>query len=262
MKQGRFQYKKTRKGVGDVKKVRVGEKLTMKNKLFLLVIILIVLLLVGMIVIPNNPLYGINWALASVMIIGLALLAFFWQFERSEVNVQSLTMLATIATLAAIARVPFVAVMGLQPTTFIVMITGYVFGSQTGFMVGAVAALVSNFFLGQGPWTPWQMFSWGICGVIAGLIGNPNRFRLINFTIVAGLCGYLFGWIMNIWHWIGFVYPLNLTTYIATWLASIPSDTLHAAGNIAFSLLFGKSFYSILIRFRKKMQTTYLDADC
>lgn len=231
----------------------------MNNKIFISVVIITALLLLGMVVIPNNPLYGINWALASVVIIGLALLAFFWQFEKQAVNSKDITLLATMASLAAIARVPFAAIMGLQPTTFIVMITGYVFGVQAGFMVGTVAALVSNFFLGQGPWTPWQMFSWGICGVIAGLIGHSNKFNLISFTVMAGLCGYLFGWIMNIWHWIGFVYPLNWTTFFATYLLSIPSDTIHAVGNVAFSILFGKSFYNILIRFREKTQTTFID---
>ena len=134
----------------------------MKNKIFILVVILTVVLLLGMVVVPDNPLYGINWALASVVIIGLALLAFFWQFERQAVNAKEITLLATMASLAAIARVPFAFIMGLQPTTFIVMITGYVFGAQSGFMVGAIAALVSNFFLGQGPGHPGKCLA-GVC---------------------------------------------------------------------------------------------------
>ncbi|HEX3010903.1 MAG TPA: ECF transporter S component [Syntrophomonadaceae bacterium] len=231
----------------------------MKSKMFAVAVIISVLLLLGMVLIPGNPLYGINWALISVVIIGLAMLAFFWQFERKKANAKEITLLATMASLAAIARIPFAAIMGLQPTTFIVMITGYVFGAQAGFMVGCIAALVSNFFLGQGPWTPWQMFSWGICGVIGGLIGHKGKFHLIIFTIIAGLCGYLFGWIMNIWHWIAFVNPLNWTTFFAAYVMSFPSDTIHAAGNVAFSLLFGKSFYNILLRFRSKFQTTFID---
>jgi len=230
----------------------------MSNKFFLLILIITALLL-GMVLIPNNPLYGINWALASVVIIGLAILAFFWRFEKQHINSKDITLLATMASLAAIFRVPFAAIMGLQSTTFIVMITGYVFGAQAGFMVGTVAALVSNFFLGQGPWTPWQMFSWGLCGVIAGLVGNNRKFNLIYFTVITGLCGYLFGWIMNIWHWIGFIYPLNWTTFLATYLLSIPTDSIHAAGNIVFSLLFGKSFYNILLRYKLKFQTTFID---
>ncbi|PKM78047.1 MAG: ECF transporter S component [Firmicutes bacterium HGW-Firmicutes-15] len=231
----------------------------MNNRLVLSVVIATALLLLGMVVVPENPLYGINWALASVLIIGMGILTFFWQFEKQEVNSKDIALIATMASLAAISRVPFAAIMGLQPTTFIVMITGYVFGARTGFMVGAVAALVSNFFLGQGPWTPWQMFSWGICGVIAALTSNCNRLNLISFTIITGLCGYLFGWIMNIWHWVGFVYPLNMTTFFATYLLSIPSDTIHAVGNIAFSILFGKPFYIILTRYKKKLTVKYQD---
>jgi len=59
---------------------------------------------------------------------------------------------------------------------------------------------------------------------------------------------------MNIWHWLGFVYPLNLKTFLATYAASFPFDTLHAVGNVAFALIFGKSFYLILMRFKKRLQ--------
>ena len=105
------------------------------------------------------------------------------------------------------------------------------------------------------------MFSWGLCGVIAGMIGHGNKFNLVYFTIITGLCGFLFGWIMNIWHWIAFIYPLNLTTFVATYALSIPSDSLHAVGNAAFSLLLGKPFYNTLIRFKKKVETTFIDLD-
>lgn len=217
-------------------------------------------LLLALSVVPANPLYDINWALFSAVIIGLAMLAFFWRFERSGATSKEVALIATMASLAAVSRIPFTIVPGVQPTTFIVMITGYVFGAQTGFMVGAVAALVSNFFLGQGPWTPWQMFCWGLCGVsAAALAGRLREFKPGVFMILAGLWGYLFGWIMNIWHWLGFVYPLTIETFAATYVASFPFDTLHAAGNVIFSVLLGKSFYQILMRFKNKMFVTYLD---
>jgi len=231
----------------------------MKRNLFTIIIVAIVLLLAFSIY-SENPLYDINWALFSVIILGLAMLAFFWRFEKSGASSKELALIATMASLAAVSRVPFAAIMSLQPTTFIVMITGYVFGPQTGFVTGAVAALVSNFFLGQGPWTPWQMFCWGMCGVAAGLLaGGEKDFKLIKFTVLGGICGYLFGWTMNIWYWAGFIYPLTLKTFIATYMASIPFDTIHAVGNIVFSLIFGKSFYNVLIRFKKKILVNFLD---
>ncbi|MDD3888389.1 MAG: ECF transporter S component [Syntrophomonadaceae bacterium] len=231
----------------------------MKRNIMAIIIITIALLLVFSVV-YENPLYDINWALFSVIILGLAMLGFFWRFEESGASSKEVVLIATMASLAAISRVPFAAIMSLQPTTFIVMITGYVFGPQTGFMVGAIAALVSNFFLGQGPWTPWQMFCWGMCGVAAGLLsGREKDFKLIKFTVLGGICGYLFGWIMNIWHWVGFIYPLTLTTFIATYIASIPFDTVHSVGNVVFSLVFGKSFYNVLMRFKKKILVEFLD---
>lgn len=224
------------------------------GKKHLIAIIILIAFLLAVSIIPENPLYNINWALFSVIIIGLALSVFFWRFEKKKISSKEVALTAMLASFAAISRVPFAVIMSLQPTTFIVMISGYVFGAQTGFMVGALAALVSNFFLGQGPWTPWQMFCWGMCGVAAALLGTKSKgYKPIAFTILGGMSGYIFGWIMNIWHWVGFVYPLTMKTFLATYAASFPFDTIHAVGNIMFSILFGKSFYHILMRFKKKV---------
>jgi energy-coupling factor transport system substrate-specific component len=213
----------------------------------------------GFSIIPGSPFVDINWALLSIIMISLAILIFFIRFEQKSVNSKEVALIATMASIAGVSRIPFAMFVNVQPTTFIVMITGYVMGPQTGFIVGAVAALVSNFFLGQGPWTPWQMFSWGICGVIGGLMSRMSKsFNLPIFALVCGFGGYLFGWLMNIWHWMGFVYPLSLKTFLATYVASFPFDTIHMIGNLIISIAFGKSFYNILIRFKKKIYTEYI----
>lgn len=231
----------------------------MKTLPFAIIMILIAAVL-GLSLVPENPLYNVNWPVFSAGIICLAIGAAFWRFEKKGITSKEIALIATLASLAAVSRVPFAVIMSLQPTTFVVMIAGYVFGSQTGFVIGAVAALVSNFFLGQGPWTPWQMFCWGMCGVIAGSIaGREEKFNRLTFAALAGLCGYLFGWVMNIWHWVGFVYPLNMETFAATYAASLPFDTIHAVGNVAFALLLGPAFYRILLRYKKKMRVTYME---
>ncbi|MCF8011510.1 MAG: ECF transporter S component [Clostridiales bacterium] len=220
----------------------------------------LILAVTGLLLVLSVLPVGVNWALFSAVIIGLAVLTFFWRFEKKGAASKEIALIATMASFAAVSRIPFAAVMSIQPTTFIVMITGYVFGVQEGFMVGAAAALVSNFFLGQGPWTPWQMFSWGLCGASAALLGSKLKgFKLLPFTVLAFCWGYLFGWIMNLWHWVGFVYPLTLKTFTAAYMASFPFDTLHALGNIIFSFLLGKSFYQVLKRFKNKMFVSYLD---
>jgi len=118
-------------------------------------------------------------------------------------------------------------------------------------MVGAVTALVSNFFLGQGPWTPYQMFAWGLVGVSAAYI---RRFKLgrIWLIIFGTIWGYLYGWIMNTWFWVSFIYPLTFRTFIVYQLNSIWFDTFHAIGNAIFLGLFGMKTILILERFKKR----------
>jgi len=205
-----------------------------------------------------------NWAIIAIVISILCIFLFFWRFEKAEVSAKEIVLIATMTTLAGIARVPFAAFPSVQPTTFLVMITGYVFGGQTGFVVGALTAVVSNFFLGHGPWTLWQMLGWGVCGVLAALLAkmrarSPHGFSVKTFAVLAAFSGYLFGWIQNIWHWLGFVYPLNLKTFLVTCLASFPFDTLHVISNLLFSLVFGKIFYDVLNRFRLKFRVEYID---
>ncbi|MCR6544840.1 ECF transporter S component [Dehalobacterium formicoaceticum] len=230
----------------------------MKKNLLPLVSIILMALLLLLSTVPETPFYGINWALFSLIIVGMALLTFFLRFEQQGVSSKVVALTAAMASLAAIARVPFAVIMSLQPTTFLVMISGYVFGPQTGFMVGALGALTSNFFLGQGPWTPWQMFSWGMCGVSGALLGMKSKgYKPVSFALLGFVNGYLFGWVMNLWHWLGFIYPLTWETFLATYAISFPFDTIHAVGNVAFSLVFGKSFYHILSRFKKKMVISF-----
>jgi len=203
---------------------------------------------------PGRSLGNWNWGLLAATILTVALAGFFWQFERRQNSIVQLSFIATISSLAALSRIAFVPIAGLQPASFIIMITGYVFGSQTGFLVGAISALVSNFFLGQGPWTPWQMLAWGICGLLAGCLGQAlSAFRLLPFVFLCTFSAFLFGWITNISYWSSFVHPLNWSSYLGSCITSFPFDLIHAAGNLAFSLLFGTHFYQLLFRFQAKM---------
>ncbi|MDD2620158.1 MAG: ECF transporter S component [Syntrophomonadaceae bacterium] len=222
----------------------------MSRKYIALAVILILLFMSSFF--PANPLYRINWALLSTIIVVCSLLWFFGKFDKGQITAKEIALIATMASLAAITRIVFSPIASFKPTTFIIMISGYVFGARTGFMVGAVTALASNFFLGQGPWTPWQMLCWGLCGVLAGVLGNKQKdYHALSFIILTGACGYLYGWLLNIWHWVAFIYPLNIKTLLAVYVASFAFDSLHAAGSIVFASIFGKPFYQILRRYRK-----------
>lgn len=187
------------------------------------------------------------------MLLAIAALWFaFLRFERGRLSSKEIPLIAVLAALAALGRIPFAAVPGLQPTTFVVAASGLVFGPAAGFVVGAIAALASNIFLGHGPWTVWQMLAWGACGLSAGAMGRlaPGAGR-VPLAIFTAAWGYLFGWIMNFWYWYAFVYPLSLASWLAVNAASLPFDTAHAAGNACFAFLLGNGVIGAL-RYSKK----------
>ncbi|MCL6610354.1 MAG: ECF transporter S component [Peptococcaceae bacterium] len=212
----------------------------------------------------DNFLAGQGWGLLSAEMVLAALALFYWGFERGGASSREAAFIAVLGAAAAAGRIPFAALPNVQPTTFLVIVSGFVFGPRAGFMVGSTAALVSNFFLGHGPWTPWQMFAWGLAGASAGLIRMVYPgIGTLGMSAFNFIWGYLFGWIMNLWFWTSFIQPLNWQSFLASYAASFWFDTFHAAGNAAFYLVFGSSFTKILTRFRRKLKVRIVEnRDC
>jgi energy-coupling factor transport system substrate-specific component len=175
------------------------------------------------------------------------------RFEEKESDAKLIAMIGTMAALSVAGRVLFAAVPNVKPSTFIIIITGYVFGPIPGFMVGATTALVSNLFFGQGPWTIWQMLAWGLAGLTSGFLGRrellEGRWKL---AVYCAAWGFLFGWIMNLYFVLGFVRPVSLSSFAATYSASLPFDGLHAAGNFIFAFALGPALLAILRRYQSR----------
>ena len=197
-----------------------------------------------------------NWLFVLILIVTGCLAAFVWEYEKRNIGSKEISLVAVLSGASAVARVPFAAIPSVQPCTYLITCTGYVFGPLSGFMTGATTALVSNIFLGQGPWTPFQMFAWGTIGALSSLLGHFKVGEL-GLIIWGGLCGFLFGWIMNLWFWAAFIYPLTPSTFIFTCLQSFWFDTAHAVGNIIFLSAFGKRTIIILQRYKIRFQVIF-----
>jgi energy-coupling factor transport system substrate-specific component len=197
-----------------------------------------------------------NWGLVATTIVLLTVISFFFEFEASAVSAKEIALVGMLGTVSAVSRVPFAAIPNVQPCTYLIICTGYVFGPLAGFMVGAITALVSNFFLGQGPWTPYQMFAWGMVGISAAYLRKVCRDTrcLILFGVI---WGYIYGVIMNTWFWASFVYPLTLKTFAVAQLNSIWFDTFHALGNAIFLGVFSQKTIAILERFKMRFSIKY-----
>jgi energy-coupling factor transport system substrate-specific component len=197
-----------------------------------------------------------NYLLPSFGLVLLAVIFVILQFENRKIEARELVLLAVLAAIAAVGRIPFASIPSVQPTTFVIMMSGFVFGAESGFMIGVVAALASNMILGQGPWTPWQMLAWGLVGLTAGLFSKNKWLSKKWGKILFGLLwGFLFGWIMNIWSILTITSTetaLNLKM-IYTYLAgSALFDLMHSISNVFFILLFGEAWIKILSRFKSK----------
>ena len=190
----------------------------------------------------------------AVLLAALALLAggFAW-LEAGTTSARDLTLVATLGGLAAAGRVLFAPVPDVQPVTVIVAATGVALGPRRGFAVGAIAALASNFFLGQGVYTPWQMLAWGGCGVIAGVARSLLRRRLA-FAAFCVFLGFAFGTTMDAWQWFTF-YPHTWAALTTVLGQGVAFNVAHATGNLVLALAAGPELRRILERHERRART-------
>jgi energy-coupling factor transport system substrate-specific component len=196
----------------------------------------------------------VSWGLASLLGLTLALGAGFAWYERSRPSARLLAVVGTLAALAILGRVAFAAVPNVKPTTDIVLIAGYALGGAPGFAVGAVAALGSNLFFGQGPWTPWQMAAWGLVGILGAVLARASGRRLgrVPMAVACGLAGLGFGAVMDLSTWVTYTGEHTLGQYLAIAATSLPFNVAHAVGNVVFFLAFGPGLVRAVERCRAR----------
>jgi energy-coupling factor transport system substrate-specific component len=202
-----------------------------------------------------------NWQLDSFAIIALGLAGGFAWYERVRPDARIVALVGTLAAFAALGRIAFAALPNVKPTTDIVLISGYALGGAPGFVVGALAGLTSNFFFGQGPWTPWQMAAWGAVGVIgAGLaLITARRIGRWPLAIVCCVVGFAFTAVQDVGDWVNYSDHswASLGVYVGKGLGF---DAVHAAGCFAFALAFGPALTRSIQRFATRLQVTWLSS--
>ncbi|AKA67676.1 ECF transporter S component [Clostridium scatologenes] len=189
----------------------------------------------------------------------LILFMSYFYFEKSNAGTKEIAVIATLSAFASVSRMAFAPIPNVKPVTFLVALTGFVFGPYEGFLVGSTTAFLSNMFFGQGPWTPWQMFSWGVVGIIGGFWGKRNKkVSAMKFSIACFFLGVMFDWIMDIQYVVGFVRPLNMWTFLGGYMSGLTFDVLHGGGSFIFSIIFYDSFLPVLQRYKRKLDVSYI----
>lgn len=195
---------------------------------------------------------GKQYAWISLCVALLSCLPVFLQFEHKKADTKRLILIASMTALSVLGRIIFTPIPGFKPVTAMVVITALYFGSEAGFLTGALSALISNFWFGQGPWTPFQMFAWGILGLIAGLLASLLKRNIILLSLYGALSGILYSVIMDVWTVLWADGGFNLSRYVAALASSLPFTAIYALSSFIFLLLLGKPIGKILERVQTK----------
>lgn len=193
-----------------------------------------------------------RYAFTSMIVTILACVPFFIVYERKEKNIITLILVGVMSAISIVGRLIFAVIPGFKPVTAILIITAIYFGSEAGFMTGALTAVISNFYFGQGPWTPFQMFTWGIIGLAAGLLSEKLKENKILLCVYGAFSGVFFSLVMDIWDVIWWDGYLNMPRYIAMVSSSMVFTILYAVSNVIFLLCFMKPIGNRLERVKVK----------
>jgi energy-coupling factor transport system substrate-specific component len=197
-----------------------------------------------------------SWGLAALLVLGAALLGGFAWYERSRPPSQIVALVAALAAISVAGRVAFSPIPNVVPTTDITLIAGYALGGAPGFAVGALSALVSNFWLGQGPWTPWQMAGWGMTGLLGAWLAALSGRQVGRFGLAAicALAGLAYGALLDFSLIVTYGGEQSLDRFLAISARGLPFNIAHAAGNAALALVAGPALVRMLLRYRSRFE--------
>jgi uncharacterized membrane protein len=202
-----------------------------------------------------------SWQTGIVLLLVATLLGGFAWYERSRPPSQIVALVAALAALAVAGRVALSPIPNVVPTTDIVLLAGYALGGAPGFVVGALAAVVSNFWLGQGPWTAWQMVGWGMTGLLGAGLAAATRRKVsrIGLAAVCAAAGFAYGALLDFSVMFSYGGEQSLDRYLALSVRGLPFNVAHAAGNAVLALVAGPAFVRMLLRYRRRFEFAWRD---
>lgn len=196
-----------------------------------------------------------QYYIISTMVIFETMIPFVMVFESRKPQARELVIIAVLCAIAVAGRAAFFMVPQFKPLVAVVIIAGVCFGGEAGFLVGAVSGFVSNFFFAQGPYTPWQMFSFGIIGFLAGVLFRKGLLLREKkaLCIFGGLATFIiYGGIMNPASVIIFQSKITKETLIASYISGVPFDLIHAAATVIFLYIISEPMLEKLDRIKIK----------
>jgi Squalene-hopene cyclase C-terminal domain/Prenyltransferase and squalene oxidase repeat len=200
----------------------------------------------------------VSWPLASFALVAAVLAVGWLAYERARPSARMVAIVGTLAAMAALGRDAFVAIPDVKPITAMTLVVGYALGPLPGFTVGALGMLASNFVLGQGPYTPWQMAAWGLVGLAGAALGALSGRRLgrVQLALACAVTAAAAKEVMNVYTWtLGASHtPAALLAVAGT---ALPFDVTDVVASFLFGLAFAPELARLLARMRGRMDVTW-----
>ena len=217
--------------------------------------IFIILLLIPATIYIGWTLGDRKYYIVSVLIIFYTMIPFFMVFEKRKPQARELVVISVMCAIAVASRAAFIMLPHFKPMTAIIIITGIAFGAEAGFLTGAVSGFVSNFIFGQGPWTPWQMFAFGIAGFLAGILfkkGFIKKDRVPLSIFGALIVMLIVGPLLDTSVLFTMSSMVDTTVVSVVYLAGIPVNAIHASATVLTLLFLSGPLFEKLDRIKLK----------
>ena len=196
-----------------------------------------------------------TWQAASFAGLAIVLVVGFAWYERSRPSARLVALVAALAALAVAGRLVFAPVPNVVGTTDVALLTGYALGGAPGFAVGALAAPISNIWLGQGPWTVWQMGGWGLAGLAgAGLaLAFGRSLGRMGLAFACAAMAFAYGALLDLSVMVTYGGEQSLDRYLALSARGLPFNVAHALGNFAIAFAAGPALVAMIQRYRTRL---------
>ena len=192
------------------------------------------------------------WAWIMLAVACLALVPPFVRFEKKDHTAAEVMILASLVAFSSLSRIAFFALPGVKPVTAVVVLAGVYLGCEAGFAIGALSALASGMAFGLGSWTPFQMFAWGLVGLLAGVLARYLRERRVPLLLFGALSGVLYSLLMDVWTALSADGSFVLSRFAATVLTALPVTAVYALSNVLFLCLLQKPARRIFGRLKER----------
>ena len=235
-----------------IRQMERNGKVSKRTKVSLVLMLLVVPLLLYLSV---RVFHGRKYLMCSLIVVIAAMLPFFMMFEGRKPKAREIMVISVLAAIGVAGRAAFFMVPSFKPVAAIVILTGISFGGEAGFLVGCLIMMLSNMFMGQGPWTPWQMFAFGMIGFLAGILYQKGilKARRRDLCIYGFLSVFLiYGGIMNPASALMAYGYVTWESLLAFYISGAPVDLVHALSTVIFLWFLSRPMLEKLERIKKK----------